>query len=296
MTPSRSHDLGLRSLDPAIGAEVMGVDLSRPLDESTLEAIRLAWAENLILLFRDQCLDDAQLVAYSRRFGDLDVSPRFGTVVGKAAPYPEVLVVSNVIEDGQPIGVLGAGEAVWHTDMSYKPVPPLGSALYALEVPAEGGRTGFINMYKAYESLPETLRAELLNTGINHDASTDSSGETREGMTPATDVSKTPGTVHPAVRRHPVTDRPALFLGRRRNAYVVGRTVADSEAYLNTLWAHALQDRFCWYHEWRVGDLLMWDNRCTMHRREPFDPHDRRVMHRTQIKGGPVLAAVETPT
>jgi taurine dioxygenase len=195
------------------------------------------------------------------------------------------MVVSNVVEDGKAIGQLGAYEAIWHTDMSYIQEPPSASALYALEVPPEGGDTGFCNMYRAYESLPDDLRRQISRLLCRHDASRNSAGELRRGFVDASDPSQTIGAEHPLVRTHPVTGRKALFLGRRRNAYIPGLPVADSEALLDALWDYAAKPEFTWYQQWRAGDLILWDNRCVMHRRDAFDPAARRVMHRTQIKG-----------
>jgi taurine dioxygenase len=194
-------------------------------------------------------------------------------------------VISNVIENGVAIGQLGAYEAIWHTDMSYIAEPPSASALYSLEVPPAGGDTGFCNMYLAYETLTPELRRQIEDRFCRHDASRNSAGELRRGFVDAPDPSQTVGAEHPLVRTHPVTGRKALFLGRRRNAYIPGLPLADSEALLDALWAHASKDEFAWYQQWRAGDLILWDNRCVMHRRDAFDPATRRVMHRTQIKG-----------
>ena len=275
----------VRPLSPALGAEVRGLDLGRAMDDTTFAAVHRAWLEHIVLLFRDQPVGDAQLVAFSRCFGDLDESPPFEHGPSHVAGYPEVLVISNVIENGLPIGALGSGECIWHTDMSFAETPPKASALHALEVPPANGRTGFMNMYAVWESLPGDLKDRLRGARLRHDSSTNSAGLVRRGEEPVTDVSKAPGAVHPAVRTHPETGRPALYLGRRRNAYVEGLSIAESETLLDALWAYTREDRFAWYHDWRVGDTLLWDNRCAMHRREPFDENSRRVMHRTQIRG-----------
>jgi taurine dioxygenase len=267
-----------------VGAEVKDLDLRR-IDAATFAAIDRAWVEHQVLLFRGQSLTDDGLIAFSRRFGGLDWAPvqengrRF--VEGK----PEIYVVSNVIENGVAIGSLGAGEAVWHTDMSYLDDPPKASMLYALEVPAAGGDTSFCNMYTAYETLPPELKHRAETLKIKHDGTYNSGGYVRLGVTPTDDPRASPGAVHPLVCRHPESGRRCLYLGRRRNAYLMGRELAESEALLDALWEHATKPEFAWTHHWRVGDLVMWDNRCTMHRRDPFDPASRRIMHRTQIKG-----------
>ena len=185
---------------------------------------------------------------------------------------------------------LGSYELVWHTDMSYNPLPPRASLLYALEVPPDGGNTGFLNMYAAYETLPDELKRAIEGKICIHDSSRNSAGELRKGFQRTLDVRQTPGAVHPLVRLHPVSKRKALFLGRRPGAYIHGLSVEQSEKLLDAVWAHATQEGFAWYQKWRVGDLVLWDNRCVMHRRDAFDESRRRLMHRTQIVGETVLA------
>jgi taurine dioxygenase len=169
--------------------------------------------------------------------------------------------------------------------MSYNPEPPSASALFAIEVPPAGGDTGFANMYLAYETLPDELRRQVEGRLCRHDSTYNSAGELRRGFKEVTDPREAPGADHPIVRTHPVTGRKALFLGRRRNAYIQGLDLNDSERLLDALWAHAIRPELTWYQQWRVGDLVMWDNRCVMHRRDEFDPNSRRLMHRSQIKG-----------
>jgi alpha-ketoglutarate-dependent taurine dioxygenase len=285
----------VRPTGAALAADIEGVDLSERLDPETLAAIKEAWAENLVLRFRGQTLSDDDLMRFSRHLGDLDWAPiaaarvkvpsedRYVEVAPEGRQY--VMVISNVIEDGQPIGQLGAYEAIWHTDMSYVDEPPSASALYSLEVPPSGGDTGFCNMYLAYDTLPAGLRQQTEGRLCRHDASRNSAGELRRGFVDASDPTQTVGAEHPIVRTHPVTGKKALFLGRRRNAYIVGLKLEESEALLDALWAHCTKPEFAWYQQWRAGDLILWDNRCVMHRRDAFDPATRRVMHRTQIKG-----------
>jgi taurine dioxygenase len=268
----------------ALGAEIQQVDL-RYLSEVEFDTIHHAWLDNLVLLFRGQQLTDDDFIAFSRRFGDLDWAPIQETGRRFVEGYPELYVVSNVIENGVPIGSLGAGEATWHTDMSYLEDPPKASMLYALEVPPGGGDTWFCNMYLAYESLPATLKERIQSLQIKHDGTYNSGGYVRHGVTAVDDPVASPGTYHPLVCRHPETGRRGLYLGRRRNAYISGLPLAESESLLDELWDAATDDRFAWRHEWRVGDVVLWDNRCTMHRRDSFDPDSRRILHRTQIKG-----------
>ncbi len=276
--------LDITPVSPAIGAEVRGVDLAT-IDDATFEALHKTWLEYGVLLLRNQSLTDAELVAFSRRFGDLDEAPPNENGKGGVDGFPEVLVLSNVKENGKAIGALGNAEAIWHSDMNYIAEPPTGSVLYSLEVPDTGGDTGFCNMYKALEELPADIRHRIANLKIKHDSSTNSGGFLREGAKPVTDVRECPGAVHPIVRTHPETGRKALFIGRRRFAYVMGLDLDESESLLDDIWSHATRDDFTWHHQWRVGDVLIWDNRSTMHRRDDFDDSARRIMHRTQIKG-----------
>jgi taurine dioxygenase len=268
----------------SLGAEVRGIDL-RNLDDAQFASLLRAWLDNLVLLIRDQSLSDAELIAFSRRLGDLDLAPIQETGRRFVEGLPELYIVSNVVKDGTPIGSLGNGEAVWHTDMSYVEVPPQASALYALEVPPTGGDTSFVNMYAVYDSLADDLKARIAGLRVKHDGTYNSGGFLRQGVTPTDDPRTAPGTLHPLVYVHPETGRPALYLGRRRNAYVDGLPLDESEALLDELWASVDGERFGWTNVWRKGDLVLWDNRCTMHRRDSFDPSTRRVMHRTQIKG-----------
>ena len=267
-----------------LGAEIRGVDLRRLADDA-FAAVHAAWLDHLVLLFRGQKLTDAELIAFSRRFGELDLAPIQETGRRFVDGLPELYVVSNVLKDGEPIGSLGYGEAVWHTDMSYLPDPPKASILYALEIPPAGGNTEFINMYAVYEALPVELKKDIAALKIKHDGTYNSGGYVRQGVAPTDDPRESPGIFHPLVCTHPETGRRMLYLGRRRNAYVEGFELAQSEALLDTLWAYTERPEFAWHTVWQVGDLVLWDNRCTMHRRDAFDPKARRVLHRTQIKG-----------
>lgn len=274
-----------------LGADIEGIDLARPMDDAAFAAIERAWMDHQVLRFRGQSITDRQLVEFSGRFGVLEGAP-ISTVADRSEleGMPEVLVISNIVDGGKSVGSLGNYEAEWHTDMSYRDLCPSASILYALEVPAQGGDTGFANMYLAYETLPKAIKARIEALSCRHDASRNSAGELRKGYMEVIDPREAPGAVHPLVRTHPVTRRRALFLGRRRNAYVIGLPLEESEALLDQLWRHATQPELSWYQNWRVGDLVMWDNRCTMHRRDAFDPAARRRLHRTQVCGEkPVL-------
>ena len=272
-------------LSPAVGAEITGVDLTELSADAFLQ-IERAWHRHSVLLFRGQTLSDDDLLAFSRRLGELDPPPNQER--GRISPpgYPDVYVVSNVLDEkGEPIGALGAGEATWHTDMSYLDLPPDASMLYALEIPASGGDTYFCGMQAAWAALPAALQAKLRGRRIKHDGTFNSGGYVRQGVTATDDPHRAPGAWHPAVCAHSVTGVPALYLGRRRNSSIEGLSQAESDALLDELWDHATAPEFVYRHRWRLGDLVLWDNRSTMHRRDPFDNAARRVMHRTQIKG-----------
>jgi taurine dioxygenase len=268
----------------AVGADVVGVDLSQPISAELYAQILKAWNDNLVLRFRGQKLDDPQFLNFARLFGELDKAPIHA---GKDVVnhHPEITVMSNIKVNGKSIGNLGHYEAVWHTDMSYNDLCPIGSALYALEVPPVGGNTGFSNMYQAFDTLPAELKRAIAGKTCRHDSSRNSAGELRKGFNEVTDPREAPGANHPLIRTHPETRRNALFLGRRQSAYINGLPLDESEDLLNRLWAHATQKEFEWYQVWKVGDLILWDNRCVMHRRDSFDPETRRLMHRTQIRG-----------
>jgi taurine dioxygenase len=278
--------VSIKNLDAPLGAQIGGIDLAERLTGADLEAIEEAWQTRLVIVARGQRLSDPQLLAFSRQFGELDPpGPNpYGEPFNKE--FPEINVISNVVANGKPIGNLGAGEAVWHADMTYIDVPPKAAVLYSLEVPHNGGgNTYFADMFAAYEALPAALKAAIERKMAVHDASRNSAGMLRKGYKEVTDVRETVGARHPLVRTDGMTGRKALFLGRRPNSYIVGMEVAASESLLDALWLYATQPRFAMCHEWQVGDLLMWNNLSVLHRRDPFDADARRVMHRTQIKG-----------
>lgn len=280
----------------ALAADIEGVDLSKALDAASLASIVEAWSEHLVLRFRGQKLSDPDLERFSAMLGPLDKAPTYSKGVRTDVGSDFVTVISNVVVNGVAIGDLGNAEALWHTDMSYNETPPMASALYSLEIPPVGGETGFCNMYQAWETLPKDLRQRISGRLCVHDSSTNSVGGLRGGHEAVTDVTKTPGARHPMVITHPVTKRECLFLGRRRNAYIVGLPINESEELLDAVWAHTTKKELSWYQEWQVGDLILWDNRCVMHRRDDFDPNSRRIMHRTQIAGSKPYGRVLAPT
>ena len=291
----------------ALGAEIRGVDFSRALAEDVQEALRKAWSQHLVLLFRNQTIDDEQLLAASGVFGPPHeaASRKYHLAVGEKVDdklisrHASVAIISNLDASGNPVkdnGGLGSYEVVWHTDNSYVQVPPAGSMLYALELPppGAGGDTSFSNQYLAYDELPEALKRAIEGKSQIHDSSRNSAGVLRPGVKMPTTPEEVQGPVHPLVRVHPVSGKRALYLGRRRtwpSNYIIGMPNAESEALLDELWAHATQPKYAWEHKWRVGDIVLWDNRCCMHYRTEIDVAYRRVMHRTTIKGEPLVAA-----
>lgn len=286
-------EIHVRPLGAAIGAEIEGVDLAT-LNDAGWATIRQAWADNLVLRFRDQTLTDVDLMSFSRRIGELDRVPiRAAGIAMTNDPRLDIApdavayvsVISNVKLDGKAIGGLGNYESHWHTDMSYNDIPPMASVLYGIEVPPTGGNTSFANMYAAYDTLDAETRHRLSGLTCIHDASRNSVGELRRGFADITDPAQTVGARHPIVPTHPVTGRKCLFLGRRRGAYIPELPLAEGEALLDMLWSHATQERFSWTQVWRRGDVMMWDNRCALHRRDEFDDRHQRIMHRTQICG-----------
>jgi taurine dioxygenase len=292
----------------ALGAEIKGVDFALPLLEDVRAALRKAWADHLVLLIRNQDINDEQLLGAAGVYGPPHeaASRKYHLNVGKQVDdkhmisrHPSVSIISNLDERGQPVldnGGLGSYEVVWHTDNSYVEVPPAGSMLYALEIPPDGGGgdTSFNNQYLAYEELPQELKKAINGKSQVHDSSRNSAGILRPGVKLPTRPEEVEGPIHPLVRVHPVTGRRALYLGRRRqwpSNYVIGMTNEESEALLDRLWSHATQPKYAWTHKWRVGDIVLWDNRCCMHYRTEIDLAHRRVMHRTTIKGDAIIAA-----
>jgi len=273
------HNVVVRPFPAPAGAEVDCGSLAALGDEEK-KSIHDAWLDHLFLVFHGQNLSDTELVDVSRIFGE----PEIAAVAPKDGIFQQIAVISNVLENGKPIGALGAGELLWHSDHSFNEKPLGAAMLYALEIPNAGGDTLFTNMYLALDTLPLSLRQRIEGLTIKNDGSLNSAGIRRTDAV-ITDLRTYEGPSHPIVRTHPETGRNVLYLGRRPNAYVNGMSIEDSEALLNELWAHATQPRFAWSHKWSVGDLVVWDNRCLMHRRDSFDPKARRIMHRAQCAG-----------
>ena len=275
-------------LNDAIGARVDGIDLAGDIDAADFAASHQAWLDNCVLLFRGQNLTPAGLTKFAARFGPLEPPPSSEKDLRADAGADEAAdmwIISNVVENGKAIGALGNGEAEWHSDMTYLDVPPTASVLDGHEVPATGANTWFANMYAAWDKMPEDLRSAVVEAQALHNSTYTSAGELRKGMDEVTDVRDAPGAVHPVVIRHPENGRQALFLGRRTNAYIKGLAVDESEALLDRLWDYCVDGNFTYSHNWQPGDVLIWDNRSTLHRRDAFDPAARRILWRCQIAG-----------
>lgn len=270
----------------ALGADIKGVDLSRPLGDALVTSIRDAWLTHQVIRFREQKLSDARLIAVAQQlFGKPQPVEFQAAEYNRDGLLPEIDVVSNVIIDDKPIGCLGAGEATWHTDMSIFELPASATMLYGIEIPPSGGNTRFANMYEAYATLPQRLKDKIAGRTSIHDIAYTAGGKVRGGFEPVTDKSKGPGAVHPIVRTHGETGRKALFLGRPGNGYIHGLSVPESDALLEELWTHMTNPRFVWEHTWRPGDVIVWDNRSVVHSRGSFDAQARRILHRVSVEG-----------
>ncbi|MFZ9895187.1 MAG: TauD/TfdA dioxygenase family protein, partial [Burkholderiaceae bacterium] len=237
------------------------------------------------LRFRGQPLSDPELIAFSKNLGELE--PPGPNPQGKPylPEFPELNVISNIKQGGQALGGLGDGEAIWHSDMTYASSVPMGAVLHAIEIPPSGGNTYWSNLYRAHDTLPLALKNAIRGRKSIHDSTYNSAGIMRIGMQPVTDVRQAPGAHHPLIVQHPRNGKHLLFLGRRRNSYILDMPVDESEALLDQLWAHATQPEFTMVQEWQAQDTILWDNFATLHRRDSFDPNSRRMMHRAQIKG-----------
>jgi taurine dioxygenase len=277
----------------ALGAEIRGFDLKR-LDDATFQSLHRIWLDQVLLVFRGQSLAAEDLVKLVKRFGtpvtssnlhQRDLSERAGTRLLNLPP--EVTVVSNVKQEGKPVGILGDGEVVWHSDFSFKERPTAARMLLAMEVPPQelGGCTYFLNCYAAYDALPDDLKRRVSGLTIKQADIVDTAMKVRPGMSLDMDYRSVPGPSHPVISTHPETGYNLLFLGRRHGSYVNGCSLEESEALLNQLWGHATQPRFCYEHKWSVGDVVVWDNRATLHRRDPFDEKSRRVLYAAQVEG-----------
>jgi len=281
----------VKARHPALGAEVRGIDMRLPMDAETLRLVSDAWMKHLVLVFPDQHITDREHVTFTRHFGDVEI---FHQTSDRVA---EIFLVSNVDEEGrlmrpsEPSQKQLSSSQQWHTDSSYRPLPSMGSLLHGIEISRTGGITQFINMYLVYDDLPESLRRDVEGRRARHDfgmlhrivGSTKPTAEEQAAMPPVW---------HPMVRRHPVTGRKSLYISSIYNDAVEGMDETASAGLIADLTAFAAQPKYMYRHEWEPDDVLMWDNRCTVHAVTPHDPNERRVMHRTTIVGRePVTAA-----
>ncbi len=265
-------------------AEIEDIDV-RSISGDEFNELHRAWLEYGVLRLRNQPLDEDELQTFSANFGPLEEIPlgRLPEVVRRKIKNRFVTQLSNIVVDGKPIGGLGNAEASWHSDMTYVETPPPASVLLGVEIPETGGDTYFADQNAAYEALPDDLRARVAGLTIKHDAAHTSIGSLRPGFEPFDDPREAPGAVHPIVITHPETGQKTLYLGRREWAYVPGMTLADSEALLDALWAYAARPENVWRQVWQPGDLIIWDNRRVLHRRDDFDQNARRLMKRCQV-------------
>lgn len=251
-----------------LGAEIENADLRFPLPDDSVDLIRQALRDHCVIFLRNQDITELQQVAFTRHFG----VPVEHVREQLDRPVKEIFFISNVEVDGQQIGALGNEEVSFHSDLSYLPKPGTVSILYAVEIPKTGGDTQWANCYASYEALDDEMKSRLRGLRAVH-------RHYEERQNP-------PGLVdHPVVRTHPETGRKSLFVGPHLTKSIVGLSETDSRRLLDRLFEHMAQPQFVWTHRWQVGDLLVWDNRPTMHRREPFPATERRIMKRTQVFG-----------
>ena len=277
--------LTIKQLSPAIGAEVQGLDLAQPLDPSTRNAILDAFHQYIVLLFRGQTLTVEHQNRFATNFGSIGKRTK-GPRIQKSADDVEttpVMFVTNVLIDGKPpegASANGDGEMGFHHDTAFHEIPDIGTILYALEVSAHGGHTKLVNMYKAYENIPQELRASLEGHKVLQIYDYQ-----RYRIDPTIDLAKTRYYVQPIFITHPVTGKRALYVNRMMSARIEGMDPKKSDAILNTLFEISEDDRILYEHPWQVGDLLMWDNRCSIHARTPYPDHERRMLRRCTVAG-----------
>lgn len=282
--PSQTFEI--RRFDAPVGAEVIGLDISRPIGEADFARIHRAHLDHHVLVFRDQRVSPADHVAFSRRFGPLEIHVLHQF---QLKGHPEILIVSNIRgEGGEPIGLGDAG-VYWHSDISYKPEPSLGSLLHAQELPSEGGDTLFADQHLAWEALSPQLQARLLPLKAEHSylakyEELRAKNPWRPKLSPA-QVDQVQPAVQPVVRTHPETGRKALFVSEHFTTRIVGLPPDESDALLAELFAHSVKPEFVYRHRWQPHDLVFWDNRSLMHLAAGTPDHLRRKLYRTTVKG-----------
>ena len=271
-------------LTPNFVAEIQEIQLDR-ITDSEFERLYAAWLQYGVLRIRNQDLDDEQLQAFSQRFGPLEEAPFGRMPEAEKAKIKNrfVTTLSNIKVDGKPIGGLGNDEATWHSDMTYSETPPPASLLLGIEIPDQGGDTHFADQRAALAALPAALRQRIESLSVKHNAAHTSVGKLRPGFEAFDDPRDAPGAIHPMIKTHNETGKPALYLGRREWAYIPGMTVEESDDLLDALWTYVAIKEITWTQQWQPFDLIIWDNRCAMHRRDGFDQNSRRYMRRCQV-------------
>ena len=266
-----------RPLSPAIGAEIVGVDLRDPIDDALAAKMLDVWHRHLVILLRDQTLTEDDQVRFAERFGP----PAKIHTKQFMRSHPAVMLITNIREDGKPIGALPDGEMQFHTDQCHQEIPAKASMLYAIEIPSVGGNTLFANAYLAYEALPDDIKRRIEGRKALNAYDYDTAATIRKTEVP----DGAPCYAHPVVRTHPATGRKALYVNRLMTRRIEGLDPQESEDLLNLLFDHQEQRRFVYEHVWRPCDILMWDNRCTLHARTDFSAGERRLLRRVTILG-----------
>ena len=293
LSPMTPHRLTIRPLHPALGAEVRGIDMRQPLDDATRQALLDAWTQHLVLVFPGQPVSDEEHVAFTRFLGEPEI---FHQAIIKSKRVREIFRVSNVNDEGlllpptdPTVRQLSLAQ-YWHTDSSYLPIPCVGALLHGVEVSRSGGETQFTNMYKVFDAMPAALKQRIAGRKARHNFE---NMHTLKPLKPMTDAERAavPPVWHPLVRKHPVSGRTSLYISPIYNDAVEGLSPAESRALIAELADFAGRPEFVYSHSWETDDVVMWDNRCTMHQVTAFDPAERRVMHRTTLVGTDAVIA-----
>jgi len=282
-------DIMVTPLSSACGAEIIGVDLTKPLTASTVQAIKQAWGKYLVLVFRGQHITQEQQLAFAACFGELGSRKKApeglrNRAEGISQDNEKVLLVSNITVDGQPIGAFGEGEFWFHIDSGYSARPYKYTFLYALELPSVGGNTLFSNMYEAYEAVPNGLKEKLRSKKALHIHEYNRAKQASH----AGDIGAIPHATNPVFITHPDTGRKSLFVDRLMTTRIEGVSDAESEAILSTLYDIGERREQIYEHVWQRNDFLMWDNRCTIHARTDFPKGERRLLRRCTVEGEPL--------
>ena len=282
-------DIEVSPLSAACGAEIKGVDLTRPLSAPTIRAIKEAWDRHLVLVFRGETLsqdDQLRFASYFGELGDRKKAPEQlrSRAEGSQQENQKILLVSNIKVDGKAIGAFGEGEFWFHIDGGYTPRPYRYTFLYAIELPSIGGNTMFANMYKAYEAVPAVLKEKLHGRKALHIHEYNRAKQA--GHTG--DISSIPHYYHPVFITHPDTGRKTLFVDRLMTTRIEGVSQDESDAILSELYDIGERREYIYEHVWKLGDFLMWDNRCTIHARTDFPKEERRLLRRCTVDGGPL--------